>query len=95
MGYELFQSFQVLCVKLYVVVPSPFNPQWLHGAGTALVHGQAVGEIDDLVLCTVNDQHRRGDLRDLVNAAKQNRGRERGSVSDAHGERTSHLTARR
>lgn len=50
----------------------PFHPEGLHGSGTALVHGQAVGEVDDLVLCTVDDQHRRGDFRDLVNAAKEN-----------------------
>lgn len=51
-------------------MPSPFNPQGLHGSGTALVHGQAVGEIDDLILCPVNDQHRRGNFRDLVNAGE-------------------------
>lgn len=51
-------------------MPGPFDPEWLHGPGTALVHGQAVGEVDDLVLCAVNDQHGRGDFGDLVNAGE-------------------------
>lgn len=55
-------------------MPGPFNPQGLHGSGTALVHGQAVGEINDLILCPMNDQHRRGDLRYLVNAANRKGG---------------------
>ncbi|KAL0615281.1 Protein GVQW1 [Plecturocebus cupreus] len=29
---------QVLCIKLYVIMPSPFNPEGLHGSGTVLVH---------------------------------------------------------
>ena len=53
---------------------SPFDPEGLHGPRTALVHGQAMGEIDDLVLCTMNDQHRRGNFRYLVNAAREERG---------------------
>lgn len=52
-------------------MPSTLNPQGLHSTGTALIHRQAMGEIDDLILCTVNDQHRRGDFRYLVNAARQ------------------------
>lgn len=55
-------------------MPGPFHPQGLHGSGTALVHGQAVGEIDDLILCPMNDQHRRGDFRYLVNAANRKGG---------------------
>ena len=51
-------------------MPGPFDPERLHGPGTALVHGQAVGEVDDLVLCAVNDQHGRGDFGDLVNASR-------------------------
>ena len=58
-------------------MPGPFDPERLHGSGTALVHGQAVGEVDDLVLCAVNDQHRRGDFGDLVNASRQERGRKK------------------
>lgn len=52
-------------------MPGAFDPKGLHGPGTALIHCQAVGEINDLVLCPVNDQHRRGDFRYLVDAAKQ------------------------
>ena len=51
-------------------MPGPFDPERLHGPGTALVHGQAVGEVDDLVLCAVNDQHGRGDFGDLFNAGE-------------------------
>ena len=58
-------------------MPGPFDPERLHGPGTALVHGQAVGEVDDLVLCAVNDQHRRGDFGDLVNASRQERERKK------------------
>ena len=58
-------------------MPGPFDPERLHGPGTALVHGQAVGEVDDLVLCAVNDQHGRGDFGDLVNASRQERGRKK------------------
>lgn len=76
MRYELFQSFQVLCIKLYVIVPSPFHPEGLHCSGTPLVHRQPMGEVDDLILRTVNDQHGGGDLGDLVDTARQ-KGRER------------------
>ena len=59
-------------------MPGPFDPEGLHGSGAALVHGQAVGEVDDLVLGPMNDQHRRGDFRDLVNAAdREGRGEKR------------------
>ena len=58
-------------------MPGPFDPERLHGPGTALVHGQAVGEVDDLVLCAVNDQHGRGDFGDLVNASRQERERKK------------------
>ena len=51
-------------------MPGPFGPEGLHGPGTVFIHGQAMGEIDDLVLCTVNDQHGRGDFRYLVNAGE-------------------------
>lgn len=65
-------------------MPSPLNPQGLHSTGTALIHRQAMGEIDDLILGTVNDQHRRGDFRYLVNAAKQKGRGEKDSFSHIH-----------
>lgn len=58
-------------------MPGPLHPEGLHGAGAALVHGQAVGEVDDLVLRPVNDQHGGGDFRDLVNAVDREGGGEK------------------
>lgn len=58
-------------------MPGPFDPEGLHSSGTALVHGEAMGEIDDFVLRPVNDQHRRRHLRYLVNAANRKAGRKR------------------
>lgn len=57
-------------------MPGPFHPEGLHSSGTALVHCQAVGEVDDLILGAVDDQHGGGDLGYLVNAAER-KGRDR------------------
>lgn len=54
-------------------MPSPFHPEGLYCSWTSLVHGQAMGEIDHLVFGTVDDQHRRGHFRDLVNAGGRKR----------------------
>lgn len=51
-------------------MPGPFHPERLHSSGTALVHCQAVGEVDDLILGAVDDQHGGGDLGYLVNAGE-------------------------
>lgn len=67
-GDELLESLQVLGVQFDVIVAGPLHPEGLHGAGAALVHGQAVGEVDDLVLGAVNHQHWGSHLRHLVNA---------------------------
>lgn len=67
-GDELLESLQVLSVQLDVIVAGPLHPQGLDGAGAALVHGQAMGEVDDLVLSAVNHQHWGRHLRHLVNA---------------------------
>lgn len=65
---ETTQAFEVLAVQFDVVVSSSLHPQRLHGFGAALVQGQAVGEIDDLVLGPVDDQHWRRDFRHFLNA---------------------------
>ncbi|TNN75631.1 hypothetical protein EYF80_014181 [Liparis tanakae] len=70
-GDELFESLQVLGVQFNVVVTGALHPQRLDGAGAALVHGQAVGEVDDLVFRTVDHQHWGRHLGHLVNAVKQ------------------------
>ena len=69
-GDELFESLQVLSVELHVVVSGPLHPERLHGALTALIQRQAVGEVDDLVLCAVDHQHRWCYLGNLVDALK-------------------------
>lgn len=68
---KLFESLQVLSVELHIIVSSPLHPERLHWALTAFVQGQAVGEVDDLVLCTMNHQHWRCYLGNLVNAMKK------------------------
>lgn len=55
---ELFESLQVLSVQLHVIVPGPLHPERLHGALTAFIQSQAMGEVDDLVLRTVDHQYR-------------------------------------
>lgn len=55
---ELFESLQVLSIELHVIVSGPLHPERLHGALATFVQRQAVGEVDDLVLCTVDHQHR-------------------------------------
>ena len=76
-GDELLEPLQVLGVELNVVVAGPFHPQGLHSSRAALVDGQAVREVDHLILCAVNDQHGGRHLRHLINAAEQGGERER------------------
>ncbi len=56
MRNELFESLQVLSIELHVIVSGPLHPQWLHGTLTAFIQRQAMGEVDDLVLRTVDHQ---------------------------------------
>ncbi len=65
---ELFESLQVLSVQLHVIVPGPLHPERLHGALPAFIQSQAMGEVDDLVLRTVDHQYRWCYLRNLVDA---------------------------
>lgn len=53
-GDELLESVQVLSVQFNVVVAGSLHPQGLDSAGAALVHCQTVGEVDHLVLRTVD-----------------------------------------
>lgn len=73
-GDELLESLQVLSVQFDVVVAGSLHPQGLDGAGATLVHGQAVGEVDDLVLSAVNHQHWWRHLGHLVNAGGETDG---------------------
>jgi len=46
------------------------NPEGLDGPGAFLVDGEAVREVDDLVLGAVDHEDRGGNLGDLVDAEK-------------------------
>lgn len=77
LGDEFPKALEVLAVEFNVIVPGPIHPQRLHSLGAALKQRQAVGEVDDFVLSTVDDEHRRGDFGDLLDAAKRVDGEER------------------
>ncbi len=66
-GDELLESFQVLGIQFNVVVTGSLHPQGLDGTGAALVHGQAVGEVNHLILRTMDHQHWGRHLGHLVN----------------------------
>lgn len=70
-GDELLESLQVLGVELDVVVPGALHPQGLHSTRAALVHSQAVREVDHLILRAVDHQHRRRHLGHLVDAGER------------------------
>lgn len=55
---ELLESLEVLAVELDVIVPGALHPQRLHGPLAALVQGQAMGEVDHLILRAVDHQYR-------------------------------------
>lgn len=69
-GDELLESLQVLGVQFNVVVAGSLHPKGLDCTGAALVHGQAMGEVNHLILCTVDYQHWRCHLGHLVNTVK-------------------------
>lgn len=71
LGDEFPKALEVLAVEFNVIVPGPIHPQWLHGFGTAFKESQAVGEVDDFILGAMDDEDRRGDFGDLLNAAKK------------------------
>lgn len=70
-GDELLESLQVLGVQFNVVVAGSFHPQGLDGTGAALVHGQAVGEVDHLVFRAVDHKHRGRHFGHLVNTMER------------------------
>lgn len=68
---KLFESLQVLSVELHVIVSSPFDPEWLHGALTTFVQSQTVREVDDLILGAVDNEYWRRYLRNLIDAVEK------------------------
>lgn len=77
-GDELLESLQVLSIQFDVIVAGSLHPQGFHGAGAALIHGQAVREVDDLILCTVDHQHWGSHLGHLINTVNGQEDRESG-----------------
>lgn len=67
---EPSQALQILAVQLNVIVSRSLHPQRLHSLGAALEQRQAVGEVDHLVLCSMDDQHRRRDFGHLLDARR-------------------------
>lgn len=68
---KLFESLQVLSVELHVIVSSPFDPERLHGALATFIQSQTMREVDDLVLCAVDNEYWRRDLRNLIDAVEK------------------------
>lgn len=80
-GDELLESLQVLSVQFDVIVAGPLHPQGLDSTGAALVHGQTMGEVDHLVLGTVDHQHRGRHFGHLVNTGED---KQKGEIQDGH-----------
>lgn len=68
---KLFEPLQVLSVELYVIVSGALHPEGLHWVLAAFVQRQPVGEVDDLVLGTMDQEDWRRYLGNLVNASRQ------------------------
>lgn len=59
----------------------PLHPQGLDSPGAALVHGQTMGEVDHLVLSTVDHQHWGRHFGHLVNTGEEKQG---GEIQDGY-----------
>lgn len=68
---KLFESLQVLSIELHIIVSSPFDPEWLHGALTTFIQSQTMREVNDLVLCAVDNKYWRRYLRNLIDAVEK------------------------
>jgi len=65
---EPYQSFQVLFVQLYIIVPRTINPQRFHCARTALVNHLTVREVDNFVVSSMYNENNRRNSGHFVNA---------------------------
>lgn len=74
LSYEAAQALQILAVQFNVVVSRSLHPEGLHSLGAALEQSQAVGEVNHLVLCPVDDEHRGRDFGHFLNAIKGEKG---------------------
>lgn len=68
---EAAQAFQILAVQFNVIVSRSLHPQRLHRLGAALEQSQAVGEVDHLVLCAVDNEYGGSDFRYFLDAEKE------------------------
>lgn len=68
---KLFKSLQVLSIELHIIVSSSFDPEWLHGSLTTFVQSQTMGEVDDLILCAVDNEHWWCYLWNLIDAVEK------------------------
>lgn len=67
---EVAQALQILAVQFNVIVSRSLHPERLHCLGAALKQSHAVGEVDHLVLCPVDDQHWGCDFRHFLYAKR-------------------------
>lgn len=77
---EAAQTLQILAVQFNVIVSRSLHPQRLHRLGAALEQSQAVGEVDHLVVCPVDNQHRGRDFRNLLDAKEKKKKKGRSCV---------------
>lgn len=70
---EAAQALQILGVQLNVIVSRSLHPERLHSLGAALEQSQAVGEVDHLVLCPMDDEHRGWDFGYFLNARRRSK----------------------
>lgn len=54
MCHKLFEPLQVLSIQLYIVMSGSLHPERLNRTLTSFVQRQSVGEVDDLILCTMD-----------------------------------------
>lgn len=82
LSYEAAQALQILAVQFNVVVSRSLHPERLHGFGAALEQSQAVREVNHLVLCPVDDEHRGRDFGHFLNAESGKGGMRKEKKSD-------------
>lgn len=68
---EAAQALQILAVQLNVIVSRSLHPERLHSLGAALEQSQAVGEVDHLVLCPMDDEHGGRDFGYFLDARRK------------------------
>ena len=57
-------------IKFYIIVPITLNPERFDSLWILFVDGETVREVNHLVLCSMNDEGRRGYPWDFVDTRK-------------------------